>query len=490
MTSEVMNGDTIFALATPAGKSGVAVFRLSGPRAAGALQALTGKALPTPRVAVKRRLYASAADTPSPEPLSREKRGAFAVGSVETPSPRAGEGGGEVEATEDSQPGIPLDDAIVLYFKAPASFTGEDVVELHTHGGAAIIAAVAKALTALDLRLAEPGEFTRRAFDHGKLDLVEIEGLADLIAAETEAQRRQALRQAEGELSSLYESWRGPLISALARMEAAIDFPDEDLPDGLMTLVDETMGILSEEIEAHLADNHRGEMLRDGLSVAIIGSPNVGKSSLLNRLAGREAAIVSARAGTTRDVIEVKLDLGGYPVLIADTAGLRESPDEIEQEGVKRALKRAEHADLKLIVFDGAVWPDFDASVAEQIDAEAIVVLNKAELAKGRRTRIVDRDLLLVSAKTGEGLDALVSALTDKAAKALNPGAQPALTRLRHRAALERCLGALKRGLHAPVVELKAEDLRLAVQALGRITGRVEVDDVLDLIFREFCIGK
>ncbi|MDY0872153.1 tRNA uridine-5-carboxymethylaminomethyl(34) synthesis GTPase MnmE [Dongia rigui] len=481
-----MSGDTIFALATPAGKSGVAVFRLSGPRAAEALQTLTGKALPTPRVAVKRRLYASTPEGQALPPLGgRVGWGAASDASIHRDAPLPTSPlkvGGEEK--------IPLDDALVLYFKAPASFTGEDVVELHTHGGPAIIAAVAKALTALDLRLAEPGEFTRRAFDHGKLDLVEIEGLADLIAAETEAQRRQALRQAEGELSSLYESWRGPLISALARMEAAIDFPDEDLPDGLMMLVDETMRILSDEIEAHLADNHRGEMLRDGLSVAIIGSPNVGKSSLLNRLAGREAAIVSARAGTTRDVIEVKLDLGGYPVLIADTAGLRESPDEIEQEGVKRALKRAEHADLKLIVFDGAVWPDFDATVAEQIDAEAIVVLNKAEFAVGRKTAIVERDLLLVSAKTGEGLDALVAALTDKAAKALNPGAQPALTRLRHRAALERCLGALRRGLHAPVVELKAEDLRLAVQALGRITGRVEVDDVLDLIFREFCIGK
>jgi tRNA modification GTPase len=385
---------------------------------------------------------------------------------------------------------IPLDDALVLYFKAPQSFTGEDVVELHIHGGPAIIAAVAKALSALGLRLAEAGEFTRRAFDHGKLDLLEIEGLADLIAAETEAQRRQALRQAEGELSALYESWRGPLISALARIEAAIDFPDEDLPEGLMMMVDETMGLLADSIERHLSDNHRGEMLRDGLSVAIIGSPNVGKSSLLNRLAGRDAAIVSARAGTTRDVIEVKLDLGGYPVLIADTAGLRDSADEIEQEGVKRALKRAEYADLKLIVFDGATWPDFDASVAAQIDAEAIVVLNKAELTKYETPDIAGRALLRVSAETGLGLDALVAQLTGKAAAYLNPGSQPALTRLRHRSALERCLGALRRGLGAPVVELKAEDLRLAVQALGRITGRVEVDDVLDLIFREFCIGK
>ncbi|WP_374381007.1 tRNA uridine-5-carboxymethylaminomethyl(34) synthesis GTPase MnmE [Dongia sp.] len=437
--------DTIFALATPGGRSGVAIFRLSGPHAGEALATLTGKPLPAPRIAVKRRLHA--------------------------------------------QDG-PLDDALVLYFKGPASFTGEDVVELHVHGGPAIIAAVAKALAALGLRLAEPGEFTRRAFDHGKLDLVEIEGLADLIAAETEAQRRQALRQAEGELSALYEKWRGALISSLARMEAAIDFPDEDLPDDLIANVDATMRVLAEEIAAHLADNHRGETLRDGFSVAIIGSPNVGKSSLLNRLAKREAAIVSAQAGTTRDVIEVKLDLGGYPVLIADTAGLRDSPDEIEQEGVKRALRRAEHADLKLIVFDGATWPDFDPSVAEQIDAEAIVVLNKAELAKGAKAALFGRDFLQVSAVTGTGLEALVAAIAEKAAKALNPGSQPALTRLRHRSALERCLGALERGLQVPVVELKAEDLRIAVQALGRITGRVEVDDVLDLIFREFCIGK
>lgn len=443
--------DTIFALATPAGRSGVAVFRLSGPRAGEVLESLIKRALPAPRQAVKRRLFAA--------------------------------------ETEDSC--VPLDDALVVYFKGPASFTGEDVVELHVHGGPAIIAAVAKALGDLGLRLAEAGEFTRRAFDHGKLDLLEIEGLADLIAAETEAQRRQALRQAEGALSALYEDWRGALISALARIEAAIDFPDEDLPEGLMNLVDETMRALAESIELHLADGHRGEMLREGLSVAILGAPNVGKSSLLNRLAGREAAIVSTRAGTTRDIIEVKLDLAGWPVLVADTAGLRQSEDEIEQEGVRRALKQAEYADLKLIVFDGATWPDFDPEVAAQIDAEAIVVLNKAELAKGAdRAEIAGWSLLPVSALTGLGIEDLVAALTAKAAAALSPGAQPALTRMRHRAALERCLGALRRGLGAPVVELKAEDLRLAVQALGRITGRVDVDDVLELIFREFCIGK
>lgn len=442
-----MSTDTIFALATPAGRSGVAVFRLSGPQAGATLAALTARALPTPRLAVKRRLFAS-----------------------------------------DS---VPLDDALVLWFPGPASFTGEDVVELHIHGGPAIIAAVGEALTKLGLRLAEAGEFTRRAFDHGKLDLVEIEGLADLIAAETEAQRRQALRQAEGELSALYEDWRGALISALARIEAAIDFPDEDLPTGLMELVDEAITLTQRGIDAHLADRHRGEMLRDGLSVAIIGAPNVGKSSLLNRLAGREAAIVSTRAGTTRDVIEVKLDLDGYPVLIADTAGLRESSDEIEQEGMRRALARAEHADLKVVVFDASMWPALEGVSRAQIDGEAIVVLNKAETAPLPSDAAIDGHAAIqVSAATGQGLEDLVAAISAKAAAWLSPGTQPALTRLRHRAALERCRDALDRGLKAPVIELKAEDLRLAVQALGRITGRVEVDDVLDLIFREFCIGK
>lgn len=443
-----MSSDTIFALATPAGRSGVAVFRISGARASEVLETLTRRALPEPRKAVTRRLHA---------------------------------------------PGdaIPLDDALVLWFPAPASFTGEDVVELQIHGGPAVIAAVAHALAQTGLRLAEPGEFTRRAFDHGKLDLLEIEGLADLIAAETEGQRRQALRQAEGELSALYEDWRGALISALARIEAAIDFPDEDLPEGLMLLVDEAMRVTAQGIAQHLGDRHRGEMLRAGLSVAILGAPNVGKSSLLNRLAGREAAIVSARAGTTRDVIEVKLDLDGYPVLIADTAGLRESGDEIEQEGMRRALKRAEHADLRIVVFDATSWPALDPAVLSQIDGEAIVVLNKAELADlPAQAEISGRGAIQISAKTGAGIEALVAAVSAKAALWLSPGAQPALTRLRHREALERCGEALRQGLLAPVVELKAEDLRVAVQALGRITGRVEVDDVLDLIFREFCIGK
>ncbi len=277
-----MSGGTIFALATPAGRSGVAVFRISGADAGSALKSLTAQDLPAPRLAVRRKFY---------KPRSTDV----------------------------------IDDGLALWFPGPASFTGEDVAELHIHGGRAVIAALAEALRTIGLQPAEPGAFTRRAFDHGKLDLTEVEGLADLIAAETEAQRRQALRQLGGALGARIESWREALIGALAHIEAAIDFSDEDLPTGLIESVDEAMTIVGDEIVRALDDQHRGERLREGLSVVILGAPNAGKSSLLNRLARREAAIVSAEAGTTRDVIELHLDLGGYPLIVADTAGLRET---------------------------------------------------------------------------------------------------------------------------------------------------------------------
>ena len=445
---------TVFALATPAGRSGVAVIRVSGPESGRILRILTGTPLPPARVAARRKLWWPAA------------------------------GGGEAAPTM-------IDDGLVLWFPGPRSFTGEDVVEFHLHGGPAVVAAVAGALAGLGLGLAEPGAFTRRAFDNGKLDLTEVEGLADLIAADTEAQRRQALRQMEGELGALYESWRGILLHGLARMEAAIDFPDEDLPAGLIAGVDEMLRSMAATISRHLADAHRGERLRDGLSVVILGAPNVGKSSLLNRLARREAAIVSAQAGTTRDVIEVRLDLGGYPVLIADTAGLRATPDEIEAEGVRRALQRARHADLKLLLFDAGAAAPLDAETAGLIDDSAILVLNKADLAGAALPpEIAGRRLLPVSAQTGAGLEPLLAEIARRAAGLLAAGDAPVLTRLRHRQALEGCLEALQRGAQAPLAELKSEDLRLAVQALGRITGRVDVDDVLDLVFREFCIGK
>jgi tRNA modification GTPase len=378
----------------------------------------------------------------------------------------------------------------VLWFPGPASFTGEDMVELHIHGGPAIIAAMSESLVVQGLRFAEPGAFTRRAFDNGKLDLTEVEGLADLIAAETEAQRRQALLQMEGAFGAQVETWRGALLGALARIEAAIDFPEEDLPTTLIEGVDEAMRAIGGEIARTLDDDHRGERLREGLRVVILGAPNAGKSSLMNALAQRDVAIVSDEAGTTRDVIELHLDLGGYPVLLADTAGLRESGNKIETEGVRRALARAARADVKLIVIDGAVWPVIAEATRAQIDAQSILVLNKADLLPAPQQTLADHHLIAVSALSGTGIPDLLAALKDRAGRLLASGDQPVLTRMRHREALEDCRHCLDRGLAIGPVELKAEELRLATRALGRITGRVDVEDVLDVIFREFCIGK
>lgn len=437
--------DTIYALATPAGRSGVAVLRVSGPRAAPALEALTRRALPKPRVATLRRLF--------------------------------------------GDDGVAIDDALALWFPAPHSFTGEDVAELHLHGGPAVVAAALAALGAQQgLRLAEPGEFTRRAFDNDKLDLAQVEGLADLIAAETEMQRRQALRQAEGGLSRRLESWRADLLRVLARLEAYIDFPDEDLPHQLLSSIELEIEQISEALGRELA-GRAAERLRDGLTIAILGAPNVGKSGILNKLAQREAAIVSSIAGTTRDVIEVRMDIAGYPVTLADTAGLRATADEIEAEGVRRALGRAEHADLKLLVFDGGQWPATDAETAKLIDDESLVVVNKADLLpQPEPIAVAGRAALKLSCKTGLGLEPLVNAIA-AAAKGAMDGAD-LLTRARHRAAVSEAKAALDRSRVARQLELKAEDLRLAARAIGRITGRVDVEEVLDLIFKEFCIGK
>ncbi len=314
-------GDTIFALSSARGRAGVAVVRASGPEAGAAIAALTGASPPAPRAAALR-------------------------------------------AINDPATGEPIDRGLVLWFPAPASVTGEDVAEFHVHGSRAVLDSLLLALGALPgLAPAPAGGFTRRAFDNGKLDLTEVEGLADLIDAETEAQRRQALRQMDGALGALYEGWREDLVRSLAHVEAAIDFPDEAVPEDLIDLVRPDLDRLAAAIRAHLDDSHRGELLRDGLSVAIVGAPNAGKSSFLNAVARREVAIVSAAAGTTRDVIEVRVDLGGYPVLLADTAGLREvvdaegcgdvAVDPVEAEGMRRALARAEQADLKIVVIDG-----------------------------------------------------------------------------------------------------------------------------------------
>jgi tRNA modification GTPase len=440
--------DTVFALATPPGRGAVAVMRVSGPRAAAAVTALTGKPPPAPRVAARRRL-------------------------------------------SDPATGDRLDDALVLWFAAPASYTGEDVAEFQLHGGRAVASGVIETLNRLEgFRGAEAGEFTRRAFANGKLDLTEAEAVADLIDAQTAAQRRQALRQMDGRFGALCDVWRDRLIRALAHAEADIDFSDENLPDGLEATVAASVRDLRGELARFLDDGRRGERLRDGLSVAIVGAPNAGKSSLLNALAGREAAIVSSRAGTTRDVIEVQLDLGGFPVILADTAGLRETADEIEEEGVRRALARAEAADLRLAVFDATRWPDTDAATRALLGPDTVAVLNKTDAAPADEASLDETPLLAVSARTGDGLAALEARLIDAARDRLDAGDGAAMTRARHRKALEDCRAALDRALAAALPELAAEDLRLAARALGRITGRVDVEDLLDVIFRDFCIGK
>jgi tRNA modification GTPase len=382
--------------------------------------------------------------------------------------------------------GAELDDGLALWFPGPKSITGEDVAELHVHGSRAVLAATMAVLSRRGLRLAEPGEFTRRAFLNGKLDLTQAEAVADLAAAETEAQRCQALRQLDGQLGDIYRSWGERLLRLLAHLEAAIDFPDEDLPPEIEARVAAETAALAEEIGAHLADNHRGERLRDGIAVAIVGPPNAGKSSLLNQLSRREAAITSPIAGTTRDVIEVAIDLSGYPVVLADTAGLRDSADVVEQEGLRRALARAEAAELRLFVFDADRLEDARGAAAWP-GPDTLLVANKIDLVTDRNA--VPNGAIAVSALTGEGIAALVGALASRVAETYDIAA-PVLTRARHREALETAHAALRRTLAADLAELRAEDLRLAWRSLGHITGRVDVEDLLDVIFADFCLGK
>jgi tRNA modification GTPase len=438
--------DTIFAPATAAGRAAVAVIRVSGPESGKILQAIAAP-LPAPRRAALRRLKA----------------------------------GGDT-----------LDEALVLWLPGPNSFTGEDSAELHLHGGRAGVEAVSRALADLGVRLAEPGEFSRRAFQNGKLDLTQAEAIADLVDAETDAQRRQALGQLEGELSARYEAWRRRLIQALARLEAAVDFPDEDLPETLQAEVGARIGDLAGELEAALADAGRGQRIRDGLHIALIGPPNAGKSTLLNRLAGREAAIVTPIAGTTRDVIEIPATIDGFRVLFADMAGLRASADPIEQEGVRRALAWAESADCRLWVMDPTAADPWSvpADMAHEGD---ILVINKSDLLAGPITPGGHDGISAVtlSAKTGEGMDRLWGLLRGLV-RWKTHGDFPAVTRLRHRRHLQDAAAALRRGQAALArsPELGAEDLRHAAQALGRIAGRIDPEQVLDEVFSSFCIGK
>lgn len=440
--------ETIFALASGAGRAGVAVIRVSGKDSWASMEAIARVHNPQPRTA----RYVA---------LQHEN--------------------------------ITLDQSVILPFKAPASYTGEDVVEYHIHGGRAVIDSVLDALAVQDgHRMAEPGEFTRRAFENGKLDLTEAEAVADLIDAETQLQKSQALSQLGGALSSLYEGWTQALKNTLAHLEADIEFPDEDLPEGIAPEVTSAIETLKNEINAHLQDNRRGERLRDGIQVAIIGAPNAGKSSLVNALVQRDVAITSGTAGTTRDVIEAHLDLGGYPVTFADTAGLRpdqigdEGQDAIEGEGIKRAMQRAANADITVLLFDGtAEMPD--PHTLNLIDERAILVTNKMD-TDGARAQI-DASLM-ISATKGDGMDHLLNALLDKIKSLMGSAETPSLTRKRHRTNLQDAYDALARSQEAALPELMAEDVRLAMRSLGKITGKVNVEDLLDVIFNDFCIGK
>ncbi len=435
MSAAPAGNDTIFALASGAAQAALAVMRMSGPASGALLDALCRRR-PAPRRAVVRTL-----------------RGPC---------------------------GATLDRALVLWMPGPGSYTGEDTAELFLHGGRAVVDGVAHALVGFGARPAEAGEFTRRAVRNGRLGLTEAEAVVDLVEAETAAQRDQALRQLDGELGRLYAGWAARLRLLLAQAEALIDFADEDLPPDEAARGAAALQALRAEIAAHLDDGHRGERLREGLVFAVTGAPNVGKSSLVNALAGRDVAIVSAQPGTTRDVLEARVVFGGVPVTLVDTAGLRRTDDPIEAEGVRRARERAARADLVIRVIDGSA----DASDGDQ-GSPGMLVASKADLGGCPTAGAIE-----VSALTGGGLDELRARL-DAVARALTAAAgPPVLTRARQRAALGEALDALVAAERAPLPELRAEELRLAMRAVGRVTGQVGVEDVLDTIFSRFCIGK
>lgn len=426
--------DTIFALASARGKAGVAVVRISGPRAQQAALALCGS-LPEPRCTALRRLRLNGDD---------------------------------------------LDEALVLRFEAGASFTGEDVVELHLHGAVATVAAVLQALSVQDgLRLAEPGEFTRRALENGRLDLAQVEGLADLIEAETEAQRKQALKVLSGAVGAKVDIWRADLVRAAALIEATIDFADEDVPVDVTPEVLALIGRVASGVSAELRGMAAGERVREGFEVAIVGRPNAGKSTLLNALAGREAAITSEVAGTTRDVIEVRMDLAGLAVTLLDTAGLRETEDVVESIGIERALSRAKAADLRLFLLDG--------------DDVPLIAPEPGDILAHGKADLFPRAGLAISGKTGEGIEPLIAAITRRL-EGMAAGAS-VMSHERHRVSLRHALGAMKSAQNELLAgsgrdELAAEELRSAARALESLLGRVDVEHLLDEIFASFCIGK
>lgn len=434
---------TIYALSTPPGKSGVAIVRVSGSHTRDALKAFGVATLPAPRVATLAALH-------GPD-------------------------------------GALIDRALVMYFPSPHSFTGEDVAEFHVHGGRSVIRALLGALSTLPgLRLAEPGEFMRRAFLNGKLDLTAAEGLADLIDAETESQRRQALRLMQGDAAAFFEGLRAGILHALAYLEAYIDFPDEDIPPHVLGEIDKELNSLADSIAAQLAKAKLGSAIREGIRVAIIGPPNAGKSSLLNLLAQRDVAIVSPIAGTTRDTLEAHLDIHGYSVTFVDTAGIREHQDAIEAEGIRRSLREAEQADIRILLRDASMASTHDEFCRFE-DERTLAVFNKCEQASSPPAP----PALAISVERGIGIDALMEALEHRL-ETFFPVEPVFVTRDRHREHLSNALMYIKKYLFSSALplELKCEELRSAAHEIGKITGRIAVDELLGHIFSSFCIGK
>ena len=446
--------DTIYAPATAPGRSAVAVLRLSGPGTREVLRQLIGN-LPEPRRASLRRL-------------------------------------------RDPATGGVLDDGLVLWFPGPASYTGEDTAELHLHGGMAVVEGVLEGLDRLGLRMAEPGEFTRRAFQNQRMDLAQAEAVADLVDAETAAQRQQALDQLAGGLSQRYGLWRDQLLGALAMLEAGIDFPDEEVPEAVANMARPPLERLLVEVSLALDDGKRGERIRDGYRVAVIGAPNAGKSSLINGLLGRDAAIVTDIAGTTRDIIEAPLVLAGFKLLLADTAGIRHSDDQIEQEGVRRAQAWAQDAALRLWLVDGASGSGDWALAKDLVRPGDVCLINKSDLGRSADgvaaeawARVHGLAVQTLSLSR-DGADAIRLDLTERVTAALSGADFPAATRRRHAAHLSEAAGHIERALGVLALgsELAAEDVRLAARALERVTGKIDPEDVLGAVFSTFCIGK
>jgi tRNA modification GTPase len=442
---------TIYALSTGPGISGVAIIRVSGKETKNVIKQLTRNSLPKPRVAALRKIN-------------------------------------KINTSEL------IDEGIVLWFPGPESYTGEDMAEFHVHGSKAVIDALQGSISKLEnCRLAEPGEFTKLAFQNGKINLLKAESIADLISSETEIQRRQAIKIMNGASSDKFNELREKLLKILSHVEAKIDFPDEDLPEDIYDNIKKTSSEIISTIKKILSDQKVGERIREGFKIAILGPTNVGKSSLLNHLSNRDVAIVSEIAGTTRDVIETHLNIDGYPVVISDTAGIRESEDEIEKKGIKLALNKAENADLKIIVID-AKTVDFKGFLEDLIDDNSILVVNKSDLIdKELSSKIKKLNPILISVKNNLNLDDLILKIKDKLKNKFIENEDVLITRTRHRNHLEQCLEYLinfEKKNNTEDFDKAAEDLRLATRHLGMIVGKVDVEELLGSIFNDFCIGK